>query len=87
MKRQGSGIRDQGSERLIRLLRRALPPVRDDFGTASDLWPQMQHRLRAGAAPAPAPLPVPWFDWALGFGMAGLLALFPAWIPVLLYCL
>jgi hypothetical protein len=82
-----AGIRDQGSERLARLLRQALPPIKDTAGATRDLWPDMQRRLRAESAPAAAKVRVPWFDWALAAGLAALLALFPAWIPLLLYYL
>jgi hypothetical protein len=30
---------------------------------------------------------VPWFDWVLAGGLAAVLAVFPAWIPLLLYYL
>src|SRR5438477_594044 len=51
------------------------------------LWPAMLRRLRAESVPAGAKLRVPWFDWALAGGLALLLAVFPAAIPVLLYYL
>ena len=90
MKRQGTGSkgpRDQGTESIAALLRRAMAPVGDDAGEARDLWPEMVRRLRAETAAEPARLRVPWFDWALAAGLIALLALFPAWIPVLLYYL
>ena len=92
MKRQGSGIRDQGSETLEKLLRHALPPIEEDADSSLDLWPAMQRRLRAQSEPPPARvrvpgLSVPWFDWALAGGLALLAAAFPAWIPVVLYYL
>ena len=87
MKKQGTGIRDQGSGNIEALLRRAMPPVEDDAGEARDLWPEMVRRLRAEAAAGPVRVRVPWFDWALAAGLIALLALFPAWIPVLLYYL
>lgn len=82
---QGLGIRDQGLERLERLLREALPPVDEGDELNRDLWPAMAYRLQA--EPMPAIVRVPWFDWALMGGLAALLAMFPAWIPVLLYYL
>ena len=85
MKSTGSGIRDQGS--IEQLLRRALPPVGERQGNESDLWPAMRRRLRTEGAGAPMKVRVPWFDWALAAGLIALLALFPAWIPVLLYYL
>jgi anti-sigma factor RsiW len=84
MKRQGTGNRDQGS--VERLLREALPPIAE-AEPPDDLWPAMQRRLRAEGAGAPVKVRVPWFDWALAAGLVALLALFPAWIPVLLYYL
>ena len=87
MKKQGSGIKDQGSEPTVDLLRRALPPIEEESALSRDLWPDMLRRLRAEAAPEPAQVAVPWFDWVLAAGLAGLLAAFPAAIPVLLYYL
>ena len=87
MKRHQSEIRDQRSERIARLLRQSIPPVEEESALSHDLWPDMLRRLRVEAAPAPARLHVPWFDWALAAGLAGLLAAFPAAIPVLLYYL
>jgi len=87
MKKQGSGIRDQGSEPTADLLRRALPPIEEESALSRDLWPVMLRRLRAEAVPEPAQVRVPWFDWVLAAGLAGLLAAFPAAIPVLLYYL
>jgi hypothetical protein len=81
---QGSGNRDQESERLKRLLRIALAPAGDDVEPTHDLWPEMVRRMRAETAGGEPKLRVPWFDWALAAGLAALLALFPAWMPVLL---
>jgi len=71
--------------RMRNLLRQALPPVESTAaGEAEprrDLWPAVLRRLDA---PPPR---VPWFDWALLAGIAALIAIFPAWIPVLLYYL
>jgi hypothetical protein len=85
MKRQQSEIRDQRS--VEQLLRGALPPVGENRGDADDLWPQMVRRMRVQAAAPPVRLRVPWFDWVLAAGLAGLLATFPAAIPMLLYYL
>lgn len=84
MRKQGTGNMEQET---VRLLRQTLPPMDDDAGASRDLWPEMERRLRAEAMPEAAKMHVPWVDWALGLGLAGLLAMFPAWIPVLLYCL
>jgi hypothetical protein len=86
MKKQESGIRNQGSDGLVKFLRKALPPIEDESALSSDLWPAMQRRMRA-EAPESTKLRVPWFDWALAGGLAVMLAAFPAWIPVLLYYL
>jgi hypothetical protein len=85
MKKQGT--REQGNTGIERLLREALPLLGESPGPEHDLWPAMQRRLRAEAAAAPVKIRVPWFDWALAAGLLALLALFPAWIPVLLYYL
>jgi len=84
---QGTGIREQGSERIARFLQRAVPPIEDIASERRDLWPDMRRRLRMESAPAAAKAGVPWFDWAVAGGLAVLLAAFPAWIPVLLYYL
>ncbi len=81
MKKQGTGNMDQGSERIEKLLRQALPPIGDASAPERDLWPAMLRRL--GERPAA----VPWFDWALMGALAALIAAFPAAIPVLLYYL
>ena len=81
MKRQGSGIRDQGSESIEKLLRQALRPIGDTDGPERDLWPAMLRKLDE------RPTRVPWFDWALIGALAALIAVFPAAIPVLMYYL
>ncbi len=83
--KQRSGIRDQRS--VEQLLRQALPPVGDHADASPDLWPAMQRKLRTERVPAPIKIRIPWFDWALAGGLVALLALFPAWIPVMLYYL
>ena len=88
MKKLGiSEQRIKGSERIEQLLREVLPPVGDRGEVPDDLWPAMQRRLRAESAPAAVKVRVPWFDWALAGGLVALVAVFPAWIPVLLYYL
>ncbi len=87
MKKQGTGMREQGSEQMAALLREAMPPVPDRANQSHDLWPAMARKLHAEAAPEPVRVHVPWFDWALAAGLLASLALFPAWIPVLLYYL
>lgn len=83
MKRQGSGIRDQRSERRLELLlRQSVQRIEDEAEPDRDLWPAMLRRLEERRR-----VRVPWFDWALAGGLAAVLAVFPAWIPLLLYYL
>lgn len=71
--------------RMKHLLQEALPPVEagreSEAIPARDLWPAVLKRLDA------PPARVPWFDWALIAGIVSLIAIFPTWIPVLLYYL
>jgi hypothetical protein len=100
MKRQGTGnthrsdkdpspgtpVREQGTEDLAAMLRKAVPPFGDDVELERDLWQQMQARL--GQADRVVRLKsVPWFDWALAGGVALFAVVAPASIPVLLYYL
>jgi hypothetical protein len=87
MKKQGTGIREQGSGRIEQLLREAVPPYGDRVEESRDLWPTMHQRLRTEAAAKAPRIRVPWFDLALAGGLVLLLFAFPAWIPVLLYYL
>jgi hypothetical protein len=83
MRVQGTGNRDQGSERRLELLlRQSVPRIEDEAELDRDLWPAMLHRLEERRK-----VHVPWFDWVLAGGLAAALAVFPAWIPVLLYYL
>lgn len=66
---------------LKNLLRQAMPRIDEGAEPSRDLWPEVLKRLNA------RPAPVPWFDWALAAGIVALVAIFPAWIPVLLYYL
>jgi len=84
---QKSESRDQTTGDLEWLLREAMPPIGGQTGKSDDLWPAMERRLRAERAPAPMKGRVPWFDWVLAGALVVSLALFPAWIPVLLYYL
>jgi hypothetical protein len=63
------------------LLRQALPPIGDAPKPAPDLWPAMLRKLDD------RPTPIPWFDWALMGGLAVVVVVFPASIPMLLYYL
>jgi hypothetical protein len=67
-------------DRMKQLLKQALPPTGDPE-PERDLWPAMLQQLDAQPA---AP---PWFDWALAGGLAVFAVVFPASIPVFLYCL
>ena len=88
MKRQGTREQgNKGTEGIARLLREAVPPAGAQGEVSDDLWPAMQRRLRAEESEPATKVDVPWFDWALAAGLAASLALFPAWIPVLLYYL
>ena len=87
MNEQRSESRDRKAVRIDVLLRQAVPPVGDRKDVLKDLWPAMQRRLQSESAAVPAKLRVPWFDWALAGALVASLALFPAWIPVLLYYL
>jgi hypothetical protein len=87
MTEQGTGIRNQGpanreQEGVERLLRQALPRIEADAGLDRDLWPAMLRKLEEHRK-----VRVPWFDWVLAGGLAAVLAVFPAWIPMLLYYL
>ncbi len=68
-------------DRMKRMLKQALPPIEGEPEPERDLWPGMLRRLDEG------PVAVPWFDWALLGGLVGMAALFPPWIPLLLYYL
>jgi len=72
-------------KRLKNLLKDALPRVEaggeGEAEAGRDLWPAVLERLDA------PPTRVPWFDWALLAAIAAFIAIFPAWIPVLLYYL
>lgn len=83
MKRQGTGNKEQGTDPLATLLKRAIPPVGDNVEPAHDLWSAMQQRLSQDVSLRS----VPWFDWALAGGVAVCALAFPAMIPVLLYYL
>jgi hypothetical protein len=78
---QESEIGDQGSKSIERLLRQALPRIKDQAELSYDLWPAMLRRLDQRSAP------VPWFDWVLMGGLAAVIVAFPAAIPMLLYYL
>jgi anti-sigma factor RsiW len=73
-------MNENEQDRMKKLLRQALPPIKEDAEPGRDLWPAVLTRLDARPAP-------PWFDWALAAGLAAAVAVFPAWIPLLLYYL
>jgi anti-sigma factor RsiW len=69
---------DREMEEMKKLLKEALPPMRDaEFGR--NLWPAMLQRL---AAPPPR---VPWWDWVLLAGASATILFVPGVIPALLY--
>lgn len=69
---------NQEDERTQKLLKQALPAVREEL--REDLWPKMLDRLARPPVAA-----VPWFDWALIAAVVLLLVLAPRSIPLLLY--
>jgi type VI protein secretion system component VasF len=83
MREQETRNGEQGSEQSVeRLLRQSVLRIQDDAPPDKDLWPAMLRRLEERRK-----VRVPWFDWVLAGGLAAVLAVFPAWIPVLLYYL
>jgi hypothetical protein len=84
---QGTGTREQQTERLAALLRNAVQPRQEEHGPGRDLWPVMRARLHQESGGVAGIRTVPWFDWALAGGVAVCAVVFPAAIPVLLYYL
>jgi hypothetical protein len=81
---------DHQQARLKKLLREALPPVKDGSEPGRDLWPAMLRRLDLRLAAKPTAPPISnwaWFDGVLAAGLVGLAAFFPVSIPLLLYYL
>jgi hypothetical protein len=74
-------MKEHDENRMKNLLKLAVPPVGGEAEPGRDLWPDTLRRLDA------RPARVPWFDLALAAGLLGLVAAFPASIPVLLYYL
>jgi hypothetical protein len=78
-------------ERMKKLLRQSLPPVKGDAGPERDLWPAMLRRLdattTAHALTGWAFFNSAWFDGTLLAGLVGLVSIFPSAIPVFLYYL
>jgi hypothetical protein len=74
-------MNEHDQDRMKNLLRQVLPPISGKAEPERDLWPAMLRQLDGRPAAAP------WFDWALLAGLVGVVAFFPASIPVLLYCL
>jgi len=87
MKNKGTGNREQGTESLEMLVRRAIPRIDNDPEPPHDLWPALQARLNAQAPLSARLRSVPWFDWALAAGLAVFALTFPAAVPMLLYYL
>lgn len=82
---QGSENRDQQTEQIRQLLRRALPSVQTGRPMDRDLWPAMLRRLDEEKMYRVSR--VPWFDWALAGGLVAFAAIAPRTIPVILYYL
>jgi hypothetical protein len=74
-------MNEQEQDRLKQILQEAVPPMDGNPELGRDLWPAMLRRLDEN------PAALPWFDWALLAGLAGVVAFFPASIPLLLYCI
>ena len=73
-------------ERMKKLLRQSLPPVKSDAGPERDLWPDVLRRMDARDA-TPTLSGWAWFDGALAVGLVALAVLFPASVPLFLYYL
>ncbi len=81
-------MNENDQDRMKKLLKQALPPLKSDSEPRTDLWPAMLRRLDARpAAPAWAGFNSAWFDGALAAGLVALVAFSPASIPVILYYL
>jgi hypothetical protein len=72
-------------ERMKQALRQAVPPIANEPELTRDLWPAMLGRMNASSSVQSRLSAVPWFDWVLAGGLAALLVVFPASIPILLY--
>ena len=64
-------------EKIQQLLKSAFPHIEAE--PRRDLWPLMLRKLHE------RPVAVPWYDWGLAVALVALLALFPKFIPLLLY--
>lgn len=73
------------------LLKQAFPPMESDDEPGRDLWPAMLKRLDqesdVSGSTARDQLSWAWFDGALAVSLVGVVVLFPASIPLLLYYL
>lgn len=79
-------MNENDQDRMKKLLKQALPPLKSDSEPCSDLWPAMLRRIDARHA-APILAGWAWFDGALAAGLVALVAFSPASIPVILYYL
>lgn len=82
---EGSGNRDQETQRVEQVLRSVMPRVSEEPDLDRDLWPAMLQRMDRENVRSAAR--VPWFDWALAGGLVAFAALAPRTIPVILYYL
>jgi hypothetical protein len=87
MKNEATGNRQQGTEPIENLLRKAVPRIEENPEPPHDLWPAMQARLKSQPKLAAKLRSVPWFDWVLAGGLAIFAIAFPAAMPMLLYYL
>ena len=82
---QEKGIGDQEGDRMMLLLKSAIPRVDDEADLPRDLRPAMLQRMDEPSTRGVAS--VPWFDWALAGGLLAFAAIAPRTIPVILYYL
>jgi hypothetical protein len=71
-------MKTRDDDRIEKLLREAIPPVRD-AELQRDLWPEMRRRLEDGV------VPVSWLDWSLMALSLVWLVAFPEAIAALVY--
>jgi hypothetical protein len=83
-------MNEQDRERMKKLLRQSLPPVNSGDEPGRDLWPEVLRQLDVNLATKSGDSVSHgwvWFDGALAAGIVGLVAIFPAAIPMFLYYL
>ncbi|MGA3008686.1 MAG: hypothetical protein ABSD72_00365 [Terracidiphilus sp.] len=81
-------MNEDDQDRMKKLLKQALPPVKEDAEPRRNLWPAMLRRMDARPTTAVwAGFSSAWFDGALAAGLVALIAISPASIPIILYYL